>query len=361
MLTFLLKTAFALLCIITFAYILVPYVVRPWINKKLKKMPDFGGTIKKIKLHVFDASIEVQGLTLIKQNGRIPVAFFTLDKLHLAIRVYKRRLLADISVHSFSVNLVKGMEEEDSQLNLDKAWLEMARKMMFLNINRLDIENGVTHFRTYYTEPKIDVLMDNIKVVVKDLNVRSSALDPLPADISLTAHIHGGNLSLEGTMNPRNPVPTFDLNAELHDLRLEEINDVLLFFAGIDVSRGTLSFSSELAAKDRQIKGYVKPVVKDLKMFNWKSDRRDSFKKIVKELFIDGLVGIFKNRKSDQLATKLNIDGEITDPNINIWAAVGCIICNAFVESLLPQIEGSISINDVGGSAGTSCLGKKED
>lgn len=360
LLNVLFKLGFFLGCVATLAFLWVPFILVPLINRKLARMPDFGGNIRRLYLNVFDASLSLHDLRIAKKEEFVPVGYLTLDRIHVAIRVYKRKMLIDVSIRSFGINLVKGLDEEHSQMYLNKAWYDFINSLMLLNINRLEVENGMAHFRTYHTEPNIDVFMDNIKMTIKDLDVRARARDPLPSDISMTAHIHGGEFKLNGTLAPLSAYPTFDLNAELHGLQLVEINSVLLYFAGMDVSRGELSFSTELASKDRKLTGYVKPVVKDLKMFNWRTDRRNSFKKILKELFVDGMVGLFKNHRKDQVATKIVIDGELTAPGISLWSAIGCVLCNAFVQSILPQVENSVSIDSVGHSDKTSCFGEKE-
>lgn len=356
-LTIQLKIAIAILGIITLSFLIIPLIILPRINKKLHGMPDFSGHIKSIRLNLFDASISIKGMSLVKKNHRVPVVFFSQDHLVLALRIYKRRLLADIEVDNFNVNLVKGVKDEDSQMSLDKAWLELAKKLMVLNINRLQIENGSTHFRTFHTSPQVDVYVDNIKLVLENLNIRSSPENQLPADIRLSTNIHGGTLTLYGTLNPRNPIPTFDVNAELQGLHLEEINSALLAYANVDVTRGEFNMSAEVAAKDRKIAGYVKPMIKDLKLFNWKSDKRNSLRKVVKELFIDGVVALFKNQRNDQLATKIIIDGEISGPDVKLWPVVGCMLFNAFIESLLPHIENTVTIESVGNMDNRSCGG----
>ena len=244
----LLKISIAILGIITFSFLLMPFVVLSLVNKKLRNMPDFGGKIKSMRLNLFDASITIKGISLAKKNMQIPVMFFSLDHMSISLRIFKRRLLADISVDNFNINLVKGIKEDDSQLGLDKAWIEFAKQLFFLNISRLQIENGSTHFRTYHTVPPVDICVDNIKLVAEDLNIRSTPTDLLPANVHLSALVHGGILKLDGTMNPRNPVPTFDVNAELHGLNLAEINSLLLAYADIDVKysiRSNIRYNSQ--------------------------------------------------------------------------------------------------------------------
>ena len=355
LLNFLFRLFFFLGAVATLAFLWVPLVLVPLLNRKMRRMPDFGGRIRRLYVNVFDATFSIHDLRIAKKEEFVPVGFLTFDHIHVALRVYKRKMLVDIRIRSCGVNLVRGIDEPHSQLRLNKAWMDFIRSLMRLNVNRLEVENGVARFHTYHTEPKIEVLMDNIKITVKDLDMLARAGDPLPSDVTMTAHIHGGELSLNGTMAPLARYPTFDLNAELHGLQLTEINNVLLVLAGMDVSRGELSFSAELASKERKLWGYVKPVVTDLKMFSRKSDRHGSFKKMVKELLVDGLVGIFKNRHKNQVGTKITIDGEITDPDINLWSAIGCVLRNAFVQSIIPQVENSVTIDHTGAVSKTGC------
>lgn len=354
-----LKIAIAILGTVTLSFLLVPLVVLPLVNRMLKNMPGFSGRIRSMRLNLFKSSVTLYGLSIVKKNQLVPVAFFTQDAMTLSLRVYKRRLLMDAKLNNFTVNLVKGMKEDDSQLSLDQAWIEMAKKLLKFNISRLHIENGSTHFRTYHTRPQVDIVISNIKLQAEKLNIRSSEENLLPADIKLSASIHGGSVFLDGKLNPRNPVPTFDLNMELKGLRLEEVNNALLAYADVDVSRGIFSMSAELAAKKRKISGYIKPAIQDVKLFNWKSDKRSSLKKIAKELFLDGVLSLFKNHKSDQVATKIVIDGEINGPEVRMWSIVGCMFFNAFVESLLPHVEDSVSIETVG-FVDKNCNKKKE-
>ena len=345
----LLRMAFFLLCTATLAFVWVPFVVRPLLNRKLGRMPDFGGHIDKICLHPFGASVSIRGLQIAKKNGYIPVAFFTMDRLHVALRIYHKKLRLDLAVHSFGVNLVKGIDEAYSQLTLNKAWMDWIRKLMKININRLEVENGITHFHTYHTEPNIDIFMDNIRIVMNDLNVRPRRTDPLPADFCLTAHIHGGELELNGSLDPLCTAPTFDLNAELRGLQLTEINDLLLFHTGMDVTRGELSFSAELAARGGKITGYLKPALVDLKMLDWrKGEGRHSFKKVLKEILVDGMVALFKNHRKDQVAGRVLIEGDVSAPDIPVWPALGSILYNAFVRSILPQIDDTVDIESLG-------------
>ena len=353
-----LRIAIALVGVISLSFITIPLIILPLVNRVLKAMPDLSGHIKKITLNLWDGTVNIYGMSIEKKNQLVPVAFFTHEHMKLSLRITKRRLVADWYLNNFCINLVKGIRDEDSQLGVNDAWMNLARKMLKLSISRLEAENGNIHFRTYYTSPQAHVEMTDIHLVAENLNIGTKEENVLPADMTLTAKLHGGNLKLDGKLNPRSPVPTFDANFEMTGLRLEEINSVLLAFAKIDVSRGVFNMSSEIAAKNRRISGYIKPVIQDIKLFNWKADKKSSVKKIIKELFIDGVVSLFKNHKHDQLATKIVIDGEIQGPSVNVWSIIGCMFFNAFVESLLPHIEDTVTIQSVGQTTDRSCLGK---
>jgi len=74
--------------------------------------------------------------------------------------------------------------------------------------------------------------------------------------------------------------PTFDLKAEVKIpiLFIERFFKSLWQF---DVDRGTFSLYTEIAAKGGKFKGYVKPIIKDLKVLGPKDKKRWFFPLIV--------------------------------------------------------------------------------
>jgi hypothetical protein len=94
------------------------------------------------------------------------------------------------------------------------------------------------------------------------------------------------------------------------------------------------------------IKGYTKPIIKDLKVVNWEKDK-DRPLKIAWEAVIGSVAWSFKNHGKNQLATKVEFEGSLKSPNINVMEIIGQVLYNGFIQALYPSLENSISINSV--------------
>ena len=97
----------------------------------------------------------------------------------------------------------------------------------------------------------------------------------LPASIHATADVYEGKLRFDAKLNPLANAPTFDMSAELTQTNLVKLNDFFQAYAKVDVNDGRFGLYTEVAAKDEEFKGYVKPVIKNLDILG-KEDRKDN-------------------------------------------------------------------------------------
>jgi hypothetical protein len=102
----------------------------------------------------------------------------------------------------------------------------------------------------------------------------------------------------------------------------------------------------EAATKDNIVTGYTKPIIKDLKVVNWKEDKNKPLK-LAWEAVIGSVAWIFKNHGKDQLATKVTFEGNLKSPKVNVLDIIGQVLHNAFIQALYPSLENSVSINSV--------------
>ncbi len=127
---------------------------------------------------------------------------------------------------------------------------------------------------------------------------------------------------------------------------ITNLNNFLQAYAKLDVKSGNISIYLEAATKDDVIKGYTKPIIKDLKVVNWEKDK-DKPLKIAWEAVVGSVAWVFKNHGKDQLATKIEFEGSLKSPNINIFEIIGQVFYNAFIQALKPSLENSVNINSV--------------
>lgn len=117
------------------------------------------------------------------------------------------------------------------------------------------------------------------------------------------------------------------------------LNDFFKAYANFKVEQGNLGLYTEFAAKKGNFKGYVKPIIKDIKI-----KREGDFLDIVWENIVAGAATILENRKKEQLATKVPIEGKFENAETDLWTAVTYVLRNAFVYALKPTIDNEINI-----------------
>lgn len=88
-------------------------------------------------------------------------------------------------------------------------------------------------------------------------------------------------------------------------------------------------------------------------MLNWEKDKEKPLK-IAYEAVVEAVAWVFKNQNKEQLATKVDFEGNIKNLNIDIWQLIGQVLKNAFIQALYPSLENSVSLNSLNGKKNQS-------
>jgi hypothetical protein len=176
-----------------------------------------------------------------------------------------------------------------------------------------------------------------------DVTNLSSGFRDGPATARLTGRFMGSG-SVHGTAHFRaDPKgPDFDLTLAVENASLPSLNDLLRSYGKLDVAAGTFSVYSEIRVRDGYLKGYVKPLFKDIKVYDPKQDKDKPVLRKLYEKVVGGLSHVLKNRPREQVATVADLSGPVTGPKASIWEIVGNLIRNAFVKAILPGFEREI-------------------
>jgi hypothetical protein len=156
-------------------------------------------------------------------------------------------------------------------------------------------------------------------------------------------------LRLDIKLEPLAKYPTFDMDGELTDLKLVTLNDFLKAYAKVDAEGGTFSLYTEMAADKGSFKGYVKPILKDAKIFSPGKKDEGGFLESAWEALVAGVETVLENRPKDQLATQVPLSGRFSNPSAGIWASVGNLLRNGFIRALRPSLAHSVDFGDVTG------------
>jgi hypothetical protein len=142
--------------------------------------------------------------------------------------------------------------------------------------------------------------------------------------------------------NPQANTPTFKLEAQMQSLQLTQINGFLQRYTKLKAQEGSFSFYLEAAAKQGKITGYIKPFLQDLQAKVPQADQANILKKAYKGV-VQAANAVLKNNDTEQVASKLDISGDINGPDVSIWTVVVNLLQNAFIKALIPGIEHSVS------------------
>jgi hypothetical protein len=128
----------------------------------------------------------------------------------------------------------------------------------------------------------------------------------------------------------------FAIHLQLDDARLTDLNKFLLAQTGVDVADGLFSVYTELTVKGGRVEGYLKPLVKNLRVSDQQKDRAKPLGKRVEMHVLQWLANLFKNRSSKQVATVTRISGSTSDPRLSEWEAIRKLLGNGLFRAILP-------------------------
>jgi hypothetical protein len=173
----------------------------------------------------------------------------------------------------------------------------------------------------------------------------SSGFKDGPAKARLTGRFMGsGATRASATFREQRNGADFDLDVAIENASLPALNDLLRSYGKLDVAKGTFSIYSEIHVKDGRIAGYVKPLIKDVKVYDPKQDKKKPVLKKLYEKVVGGLSKILRNRPRKEVATVVDISGSIDDPNTSLWTIFVRLVSNAFVKAILPGFEHQIDL-----------------
>jgi hypothetical protein len=75
-----------------------------------------------------------------------------------------------------------------------------------------------------------------------------------------------------------------------------------------------------------------------------------------KELVIGGASHLFKNSRTQQVATEIDLTGKLASPGVSTWQAFMQVLHNAFIEAILPGFDRAVRPNTITKTSGQDAL-----
>lgn len=197
----------------------------------------------------------------------------------------------------------------------------------------VDSEFGIVHAGV---DPPYRVFFNRLWSDIKNF---SNRLKETPAEVTLKGAFMGtGNLDARGVFRPELTAPDFDLSVRLTGVQAKMLNDVLRAHGNIDVVDGDLSVYAQFKVKNGSIRGYVKPLIRRLNVYDADQERGKGVFHQLYEGTLDAATSVLENQR-DEAGTIVQVSGEVRQAHVDTWQAASNLIKNAFFQVVLPRFE----------------------
>lgn len=344
------KILLAILIVLIAFRIGLPYMLLQYAVYRINKIPEYRVTIADVDVHLYRGSYTIKNIRLSKVTNKIPVPFFSAKRVDLAIEwraLFHGSFVGQMNIDYPMLNFVIDPAGKNEQLSIDREWQNAVKALFPLNFNKITVENGAVHFRSFSSNPPFDLYLKNLDAQVDNLRTVADHLaKKLPSTLALRANtMDGANVQLNIDFDPSEKQPTFNLKGMLENMRISAANNFLHHYTKIDVKSGLFSLYVEAAAAHGKIKGYAKPIIKNLKVIE--PDKNMTPIEALYKGALQLVAKILENPNKKTVATRITIKGNIQNPDTSIWSIVGNLLSHAFVQALLPQIDNTVDIQDV--------------
>lgn len=316
------------------------------------KVPGYIGHVDAIHFTFFRGAYQVEGFYLDKLDSahRKATPFVQVGTIDLSLEwsaLFHGKLVGKLFFDKPVVSFTRDKVEPAQVVKDTTTFRQLLDIGMPLDVDRVEIDNGSVHYKDMNTTPLVDISINNIHVLAENLQNVVDPIQLLPSTILADAEVYKGHIRLDIQLNLLARFPTFYLQAQCKNLDLPGLNSFFKAYGKFTIDRGDFSVYTEVAAKDGDFKGYVKPLIKDLKVLG-PDNKDENWLTRLWEGIIDAVAWVLKNKPVDQLATKIPLEGKFNDPKPNILYSIFALLRNGFIQALNPALDYEINIRSVG-------------
>ncbi|MBS1971739.1 MAG: DUF748 domain-containing protein [Bdellovibrionales bacterium] len=345
------RWVWALVILLVVLRICLPSIIKYSINYYLEnKIESYQGQIEDFDLALWRGAYQIQGLRIWKRETDPSAPLLKIANIDLSLAwraLFHKEILGDLKIDGMELAFRDSESDKNKQLGTEENnWGAVAKKLVPINIESLVIHDSSVHFINKDTNLIVDIFIDQINGKANNLRNTNDSKELLPSPFHFEGRLLSATpVSVGGRVNILNPIPVFDIQADLKKFPIKKMNPLFMVYGPFNFERGDFSLYSEVAANDKKIKGYIKPFLEDAKLTS-PNEKYASFKQGVNEFLLGMGNLIFRNREKTA-ATRIDFEGDMEDPGVYRWRALWISLKNAFVRPLKEAFDRSISIKDV--------------
>ena len=298
-------------------------------NYSIDRIPlsRFEPVVQRANLHVYQGTLRSKGLVEYSPRiARAEIENATIDGIHLDYVHTSQSAAREAS-------RIDSVKNAASKVN-NSPGIELKAHEVVLTNSTLKFFNNAAnpHYGFFITDANL-----------RATNISNHQSDGT-AKVECSGRLMGsGDTRLTAVLRPEHQGPDFDFDLASNNTDLTSLNEFLRAYGKFDVASGKVSVFAQVSVKDKYVTGYVKPLFTDIKVYDSKKDAKKPILHKAYELVIGGAAKILKNRSTNQVATKVNISGPVSTPNVSTWQAIGQFLVNAFINAIVPGFDREVA------------------
>lgn len=267
--------------------------------------------------------------------------------------------LKTLSIEDAIVDYVHTPETTVAEAQVGHATVRTAQKLQNKPGTLIRIDHGVIKdsefgFVNDAAKPPYRVFLSNGELQIENL---SNHLSQGSSIVTLTGQFMGtGDTVVSGTFRPERNSPDFDLHVKIERTQMHAMNDLLRAYGNFDVTAGLFSLYSELNVKNGRVEGYIKPLFRDMKVYDARQDREKTIFRKLYESLVGGVAKLLENTPREEVATRTDVEGPLKDPQTSTWQTVINLVKNAFFKAILPGFEKQVGSRSLSASDGAQVI-----
>jgi hypothetical protein len=227
---------------------------------------------------------------------------------------------------------------------------ENNRPAVYIKLHELAIHNSRLAFNDETSDPAYMLFIANTNMTLTNL---SNHEEHGQSRVDLTGKFMGSGVTrVYGIFVASGSGPEFATNIEILNTDVTALNPLLRAHGRFDVAQGLFTVYAQLGVKNNRMNGYVKPMFSNLKVYDYQKDKNKGVLQQAKKMIIGAAAHVFKNRQTQKVATQVNLNGTLKNPNVSTWEAFVEVVRNAFIQAILPGFDHEVHPDGASAGAG---------
>lgn len=339
----------SLLVLLVLLHLSLPWLVRDYLNGKLADMGEYHGQITEVDLAWWRGAYTINGLTIVKTTGKVPVPLLEAPLIDLSVSWhslwYDHAVVGEVTFLRPELNFVDGGSKQTSQTGQGTDWRQQLEKLLPITLNEVLIQEGTLTFRNFSSKPPVNLKATALNASIHNLTNVVDKEGRRDATFDGKALLLGdAAVESSATFDPLSNFEDFKFRLRATHIQLRRLNDFASAYGKFDFNAGHGDIVIEAEAKKGQLTGYIKPLLRDVEVFDWQQDVEDKDKGFFRSVW-EALVGasetVLKNQQKNQFATKVELSGSVHQSDISAFEAFLQILRNGFIQAFNARYERS--------------------